>query len=147
MKTDIYQHRCFHQIKGSKVLLLMLCLLCVLAACSSFLPQPDCGAIQNLRIWGVVLDVNNQPIQNATVMIESHKLNKCLNSVPISDIKLTSNEKGEFDTTVPMISQDDLLRFEVDAEGYSKYVYDQVTYTYFRDKLKITLSQSAATPS
>ncbi len=127
-------------------LLLILGFLPVLTACSSFLPQPDCGAIQNLRIWGVVLDGNNQPIEDATVIVESLRLNKCLNSVPISDIKLTSDEMGAFDTTVPIISQDDLLRFEVDADGYSNYVYDQITYTYFRDKLIVILPQVQSTP-
>jgi hypothetical protein len=133
--------------KDARFRLLTLCLFTMLMSCSSALPQPDCGAIQNLRIWGVVMDDFGQPIQDATVTVNSLKLNKCLNSIPISDIRLTTNEKGEFDTLVPIISQDDLLKFEVDSAGYSNYVYDQITYTHFRDKLEIRLSQSTATPS
>lgn len=117
----------------------MLCLFLILVGCSSLMPQPDCEAVQNVNVQGTVLNSKTQPIANAAIHIESLKQNKCLNSEPIDDIDLTSSENGEFNTTIQIISEDDVLTFEVEAEGYSKYVYESIPYVYFSDELKIIL--------
>jgi hypothetical protein len=108
-------------------------ILCaVLAGCNTFDFQisQECGEFAN-EIQGTVRDgTTRQPITDAEVVVRSRGVGNCPNSRPIDEVRIVTDELGNFFQSV-FIFSDDQLEVEVSAPGCDTFTREDVTYRDF----------------
>ena len=116
---------------------IVVCVL-VLGSCSNFIPLQDCGHVSDIKVEGIVVDINGWPIANAEIKISSTNENLCPNAPDFDSVVTKSQEDGRFDYTFGGMSEGEIIVFEVSAKGYLKYSTSS-TYTLFDEEIEVEL--------
>jgi hypothetical protein len=111
----------------------------LLYGCRSLALEPDCGAMENVNIFGVVKDSDGNPIPGAHIVVNSMNKNKCSNAVPFEEVATLSDSIGNFSIVIPLLSEGELLKITISANGFTAYYREYATYASLRDPLTITL--------
>ena len=114
-------------------LLVRVSLLCVLlAGCNTFGFQisQECGEFANEIQGSVRDDFTRLPIAGAEVVVRSRGIGNCPNSRPIDEVRLVTDELGNFFHSI-FIFADDQLEIEVTAPGCEPFTREDVTYRDF----------------
>jgi hypothetical protein len=124
-----------------RIKLELLILILFLTGCFPGFPEPDCGALQNIAVAGLITDENSNPVAGATILVQSEKKNACKGSQPIADLTLASDGEGRFSAIIPTIWVDDVIRIEVNATDFKTRLYSERTYTFFDQAISIVLEK------
>ena len=115
----------------------VLCML-LFSSCSDFMPLQDCGHVLNINVEGLVIDIDDQPIDNAEIQIRSKNQNLCPNAPEFETVVISSQADGTFNHIIDGMSEGEIIIFIVSADG--KGDFSTVgTYTLFDEEIKVQL--------
>lgn len=87
-----------------------------------FAPR-DCHYRANVPVRGKVRDgFTKQPIVGAEILVRStNSSSKCPYYRPMPDLKLTTDNQGQFNGVIPLMHEDDIAELIVSAPNYKPY--------------------------
>ena len=108
------------------------------SSCSDFIPMQDCGHVLNISVEGIVIDIDNQPIDNAEIQIRSKNQNLCPNAPEFETVVISSQADGTFNHIIDGMSEGEIIIFIVSADGYNSFSL-WGTYPIFDEEIEVQL--------